>query len=284
MIRTTRSTLAPCAPRRTSTPTTPGALASPNRIDPDFSSDNDYEVVARPRPRAGPRPRGGRGLHLATNIDTYLRHLDVNWTPRIGVTTADYSLGAPVTRNGYTVTPYILNAGRHAPGRASPAADPDQPARLLPPVQRPRAHPQQAALQPLDGAASPSPTWTGRTSSTSPLGHFPNPNPIDLDPGLDGGQVIRQGVGLGQGPLHRRQVAAGGERALPAPLELRDRHQHLHPPGLPAAVLHPGQHRRLRGHDERPGRAGHRRRAAGQTSSTWTFGWPRTSASAAGPT
>ena len=35
-----------------------------------------------------------------------MRDIDVNrWLPRIGVTTADYSLGAPVTRNGYTVDP-----------------------------------------------------------------------------------------------------------------------------------------------------------------------------------
>jgi hypothetical protein len=168
----------------------PGVASSPDRIDPDLSSDNDYElVVGIDRELAGDLAVGF-SYSWRRNVDTFTRGLDNLWVPRIGVTADDYALGAPATRNGYTVVPYVLKAGvTTRPGVTS--------GRIL--TERPDFYRQYHGLE-LTLTKRLSKRWMARLAASymnwtdhleSPLGHFPNPNPIDIDPGLDGGAAIR---------------------------------------------------------------------------------------------
>ncbi len=178
-------------------PNNPSALSTPDQIDPNLSSDNDYEVVLGLDHEVVPNLAVGVAYTWRRNVDTYTRGLDGYWIPRIGVTAADYSLAAPVTRNGYTVTPYVLNAGvTTRPGVTG--------GRLL--SQRPDFYRQYGGLE-LTMVKRLSSKWMARASFSymdwqdkleSSLGHFPNPNPIDIDAGYDGGQVIRTGTGSGK--------------------------------------------------------------------------------------
>jgi hypothetical protein len=176
-------------------PADPSALSTPDRIDPDYTADHDYEgVLGLDRELAGDLSVGV-SYTWRRNVDTVTRGLDTGWAPRIGVTSADYVLAAPVTRNGYTVTPYVL-----APGVAGRVTG----GRLL--TNRDDFHRQYHGID-LALTKRLSHRWMARLAAsymnwtdhiTGPAGHFPNPNPIDIDPGIDGGSVIRQGVGSGK--------------------------------------------------------------------------------------
>jgi len=202
-------------------PNNPGSPSTPDRIDPDLSSDNDYEVVLGLDHELVPNLAVGVAYTWRRNVDTFTRGLDNYWTPRIGVTAADYTQGAPVTRNGYTVTPYVLNAGvTTRPGVTG--------GRLL--SQRPDFHRQYNGLE-FTLVKRLSSKWMARASFSymdwqdkleGPLGHFPNPNPIDTDPGYDGGQVIRTGTGSGK-LLYvnaKWQFSANGLYQLPWDMEV----------------------------------------------------------------
>jgi hypothetical protein len=77
-------------------PANPTATVSPNRIDPDYHSSHDNEIVV------------GIDHELAGNFAvgvayTWRKVTDVSgWLPRIGMTSADYTPLAPETANGYT--------------------------------------------------------------------------------------------------------------------------------------------------------------------------------------
>ena len=166
-------------------------------------------------------------------VDTYRRGLDNNWTPRIGVTPADYSLGAPVSRNGYTVTPYILNAG--VTTRAGVTGG-----RIL--TNRPDYQRQYNGLE-LTANKRLSNKWMARVAITlqdwknhfnGPGAFYNNPNPTDLDTQIDGSQIVRQGSGSGKALYIGAKWQAAAERDVPAPRRLRAGRELLRPPGLPA--------------------------------------------------
>jgi hypothetical protein len=86
-------------------PNNPSAIGeSVNKIDPDFTADVDYEFVVG----VDREVIQDLGLGLAFS---YRDAGNFSWYPNIGVTSADYTVGTPVTTGGYTSTPYILNAG-----------------------------------------------------------------------------------------------------------------------------------------------------------------------------
>jgi hypothetical protein len=178
-------------------PASPAALSTPDRIDPGFSSDNDYELtVGLDRELAGDLAVGV-SYTWRRNTDTVTRGLDAAWVPRIGVTRADYVLAAPVARNGYSVAPYVLGAGvASRPGVTG--------GRIL--TNRDDFYRQYHGVD-LTLVKRLSRRWMARLAAsymdwtdhfTSDAGRFPNPNPIDVDPGIDGGVVMRQGVGSGK--------------------------------------------------------------------------------------
>ena len=86
-------------------PNDPGAIGdTPNKIDSDYKADIDYEFVV------------GVDHEVMTDLGVGLafswrRSANIEWYPFIGVTTADYAQGEPVTTNGYTSVPYVLRDG-----------------------------------------------------------------------------------------------------------------------------------------------------------------------------
>ena len=201
-------------------PNNPGALgASVNVIDPNLKNDKEYEIIAGIDHELAANFAVGAAYTWRRAVDTYRRGLDNNWTPRIGVTPADYTLGAPVTRNGYTVTPYILNAGvstRVTGGR------------IL--TNRPDYNRQYNGLE-LTANKRLSNKWMARVAITlqdwtnhfnGPAAFYNNPNPTDLDTQIDGSQVVRQGTGSGKALYigAKWQAAANAMYQLPAGFEL----------------------------------------------------------------
>jgi hypothetical protein len=86
-------------------PDNPGAIGStPNKIDPDFGADMDYEALFGLDRELIPDLAVGAAF-------TWRRTSDLAWYPFIGVTTADYELGESVTTDGYTSQGYILKDG-----------------------------------------------------------------------------------------------------------------------------------------------------------------------------
>jgi hypothetical protein len=89
---------------------TSATLGSPNKLDPNHKNRKDDEVIV--------------GLERELFKDfavsaayTWRKGTDIfNWTPRIGLTTADYAR-TPTTRNGYTTTLALPNAALVAANR-----------------------------------------------------------------------------------------------------------------------------------------------------------------------
>ena len=204
-------------------PANPASLAaSVNVIDPNLKNDKEYEVLAGLDHELLPNFAVGAAYTFRRGVDSYMRDVTGNrWTPRINVTTADYSLGAPVTRNGYTVTPYVLNAGVST--RAGVTGG-----RIW--TNRPDFYRQYHGIE-LIATKRMSGKWMSRASIslmdwtdqiTGPGGFYNNPNPIDTDPQLDGGQVIRQGAGSGKALYvgAKWQASANALYLLPAGFEV----------------------------------------------------------------
>jgi hypothetical protein len=100
-------------------PAHPTATLSPNKIDPNYHSSKDNEVVIGIDRELG----GNFGVGAAY---TWRKVNDVSsWWPRIGMTTANYTPNAPVTQNGYTAQTYspdpnliaASNSGRYLTNR-----------------------------------------------------------------------------------------------------------------------------------------------------------------------
>ena len=86
-------------------PNNPGAIGeTPNKIDPDYTADVNYEFVV------GLDREVMQDLGVGVAF-SWRRSGNIEWYPFIGVTSADYELGEPVTTNGYTSVPYVLRDG-----------------------------------------------------------------------------------------------------------------------------------------------------------------------------
>lgn len=203
-------------------PNNPGAIAaSVNQIDPNFSGDKEYEGVLGLDHELLPNLAVGAAYTWRRGTNTFRRGLDNNWLPRIGVTSADYTIGAPVTRNGYTAVPYVLNAG--VTTRAGVTGG-----RLL--TNRPDFYRQYNGIE-LTAVKRLSNKWMGRAAFswmdwtehfTGPGGRFANPTATDTDPGIDGGQVVRLGTGSGKTIYFNAkwQITANAMYQLPAGFEI----------------------------------------------------------------
>jgi len=85
-------------------PANPANVTSPNKIDPKYKTNHDQEAIV------------GLDHELFPNFAvsaayTYRKSDDFGWTPRIGMTSADFTAKAPLSRNGFTATVYTPNAG-----------------------------------------------------------------------------------------------------------------------------------------------------------------------------
>jgi hypothetical protein len=204
-------------------PANPGALsASVNVIDPNLKNDKEYELVGGIDHELLPNFAVGAAYTYRRGVDSYMRDVSgTRWLPRIGVTPDDYALGTPVTRNGYTVTPFVLKPGVNT--RAGVTGG-----RLW--TNRPDFYRQYhgielTATKRMSGkwmarAAFSYMDWTDHLTSRNAL--YNNPNPIDLDPQTDGGQIIRQGFGSGKALYigAKWQVSANALYLLPAGFEI----------------------------------------------------------------
>ena len=255
---TRRSSCPRCASTRassarpTSTPPTPApSAASVNVIDPNLKNDKEYEVVAGLDHELLPNFAVGAAYTYRRGVDTLhaRRHRQPLAAPhrRDARPTTAWALRSPATATRSRRTS-SMPACQHARGRHR-RPHLDQPSRLLPPVPRHRADRDQAHVRQVDVARVASRNGLDGPASRDRAALYNNPNPIDLDPQIDGGQVIRQGAGSGKALYVGAKWQAVRQRPLPAARRVRDRGQLLRPPGLSEADLHPGQHRRLRGHD-----------------------------------
>jgi hypothetical protein len=199
-------------------PNHPAAAESPNQIDPSYQSNKDNEVVA------------GIERQLASNLAvsaayTFRKSTDLTatqllsgyyWYSWIGVTSADYHQGAPVTRNGFTATPYIVNDG---------VADRISGGLLL--RNRPDFSRSYNGLE-LALVKRLSNRWMGRAAFTLNswkeqvgAGALVNPTHQDLDPQIDGAQHVEFAVGSGKNyyTSAKWQVNVNGMVQLPAGFE-----------------------------------------------------------------
>ena len=201
-------------------PSDPGAVAaSVHDIDPDYHSNKDTEIVA------------GLERELATNLSvsaayTWRKSTDLTatqllsgyyWYSWIGVTNADYHLGEPVTANGFTATPWVVNDG---------VADRISGGLLL------RNRPdfsrtfQGVELSFVKRLAN---NWMARAAFSlndwkehvGPDGII-NPTHHDLDPQIDGGQSMPFSAGSGKNYYTnaRWQVNVNGLYQFPAGFEV----------------------------------------------------------------
>jgi hypothetical protein len=94
-------------------PNNPSAAQSPNEIDPDYHSNRDTELVAGIERQLGSNLAVSAAYTWRKSTDFTATQLlsGYYWYSWIGVTSADYHQGAPVTQNGFTATPWLVNDG-----------------------------------------------------------------------------------------------------------------------------------------------------------------------------
>jgi hypothetical protein len=179
-------------------PNCPTCLDEPvDKIDPDFSADVDYEAII------------GLDHELRTDLGvgfafTWRRSYDA-WTgrqtdykPWIGVTRADYHQGEPVTTNGFTSTPWILNDGvldRSEVTGGTLLTNRDDYYRQFRGFEL-TLNKRLSNRWMARGAFSINSwneEWTG-----GQVGSYPNPSRLDDEPSIQGGQKIRQTGGSGR--------------------------------------------------------------------------------------
>jgi hypothetical protein len=200
-------------------PNNPSAAESPNQIDPDFHANKDTEVVA------------GIERQLASNLAvsaayTFRKSTDLTatqllsgyyWYSWIGVTSADYTQQAPVTRNGFTASAWTVNPG---------VVDGITGGLLL--RNRPDFSRTYNGLE-LALVKRMSDKWMARAAFTlndwrenvGP-GAILNPTHHDLDPQIDGAQHVEFAVGSGKNYYTNAkwQFNLNGMYQLPAGFEI----------------------------------------------------------------
>jgi hypothetical protein len=176
-------------------PNNPASAASPNEIDPDYHANKDNEIVAGIERQLAPNLAVSAAYTWRKSADLTATQLlsGYYWYSWIGVTSADFHQEAPVTRNGFTATPWVVNDG---------VADRITGGLLL--RNRPDFSRSYNGLE-LALVKRLSNRWMARASFTlndwkehvGP-GALMNPSHIDLDPQIDGAQHMEFAVGSGK--------------------------------------------------------------------------------------
>jgi hypothetical protein len=201
-------------------PNDPGAVAaSVHEIDPDYHSNKDTEIVAGLERELMPNLSVSAAYTWRKSTDLTASQLlsGYYWYSWIGVTSADYHQGAPVTANGFTATPYVVNDG---------VADRISGGLLL--RNRPDFSRTFQGVE-LSFVKRMANNWMGRAAlsfndwkeEVGP-GALINPSHTDLDPQIDGGQSIPFSAGSGKNYYTNAkwQVNINGLYQLPAGFEI----------------------------------------------------------------
>ncbi len=201
-------------------PNNPGGVAaSPNEIDPSYHSNKDNELVAGIERQLAPNLAVSAAYTWRKSTDLTATQLlsGYYWYSWVGVTSADYHAGAPVSAGGYTVTPYSLDAA--ALDRATGGAL----LRNRPDFSRSYSGLELAMVKRLANK------WMARAAFTlndwkeqvGP-GALVQPNHVDLDPQLDGAQHMEFAVGSGKNYYTNAkwQVNVNGMYQLPGSFEV----------------------------------------------------------------
>ncbi len=205
-------------------PANPAVATSPNRIRPDYSANIDNEVIV------------GLDHELLPNLAlsaayTYRKSTNTGgWTPRLGMSSADYTANAPQSRNGYTGYTFSPNASlvaAYAGGRIL-ANRPDYARqydgfeltltkRLSNRWMARAAFSWMSWIESYEGpAAVQNPTASDTNFNTNGVGGFAGPQ-------VDGGLVAPRSGGSGKGDIFvapKWQVVANALYQLPAGFEI----------------------------------------------------------------
>ena len=197
-------------------PANPAAAESSNQIDPNYHANKDNEIVAGIERQLAPNLAVSAAYTWRKSTDLTATQLlsGYYWYSWIGVTSANYHAGAPVTANGFTATPYILNDGVESPGLLL---------RNRPDFTRSYSGLELAVVKRLSNR------WMGRAAFTLNDGKehvgpgaIINPTHQDLDPQLDGAQHMEFAVGSGKNyyTSAKWQVNLNGMYQMPGGFEV----------------------------------------------------------------
>ncbi len=204
-------------------PNNPTALTSPRRIDPDFTSNKDNEIVVGLDREIAPSLAASVAYTWRKSTDlTATQLLSASyWYSWVGITNADYARGTPFTRNGFTATPFVLNPAALTRAGVTRGA-------LL--SNRPDFDRTYKGAE-LSLVKRMSHNWMGRLAVTyndwtEHVGPgaitSANPTSTDLDPKVDGGQVTIRSAGSGKIFYQNAkwQIAANALYQLPSGFEV----------------------------------------------------------------
>lgn len=204
-------------------PSNPGALRSPRVIDPDFKSNKDTEIVVGLDREIAPSLAASLAYTWRKSTDLTATQLlsGSYWFSWIAINRADYVPGPTFTRNGYSVTPFVLNPA------ALTRADVTRGAILK---NRPDFARVYSGLE-LSVVKRLSSNWMGRvalsfnnwTEDVGPgASDQGNPTRTDWDPLTDGGPVVIRSAGSGKIFYQNAkwQLAANVLYQLPAGFEV----------------------------------------------------------------
>jgi len=197
-------------------PANPTAAESSWQIDPDYHANKDNEIVAGIERQLAPNLAVSAAYTWRKSTDLTATQLlsGYYWYSWIGVTSADYHQEAPVTRNGFTATPWVLNDGVSSPGPLL---------RNRPDFSRSYNGLELALVKRLSSRwmARGAFTYNNWKEHVGP-GAVLNPSHTDLDPQIDGGQHMEFAVGSGKNyyTSAKWQVNVNGMYQMPGGFEL----------------------------------------------------------------
>ena len=181
-------------------PNDPTAIGeTPDKIDPDYEADIDYEFVAGVDHEVIPDLAVGGAFtwRRSTRVNTGKPWNEDDFLVPIGVTSDDFYQGDPVTANGYTSIPYILRDGvldRPEVTGGTLLTNRDNYHRSFKGFEL-TLHKRLSNHWMARGAFSFN-NWTEHF--TGPGSGYPNPSGIDIEPQIDGGDVVQYGGGSGK--------------------------------------------------------------------------------------